>query len=63
MFSALSNYGKENEVKTNLLMWPIRVALSGKESTPCGATEILEILGKDESINRIETAINKLSIW
>lgn len=62
LFSALSNYGMENEIKTNLLMWPIRVALSGKESTPCGATEILEILGKDESINRIENAIKKLSL-
>ena len=42
-------------------MWPIRTALSGKQTTPAGATEILEILGKEEeSIKRIHAAIEKL---
>ena len=41
-------------------MWPIRTALSGKQTTPAGATEILEILGKEESIIRIHAAIEKL---
>ena len=41
-------------------MWPIRTALSGKQMTPAGATEILEILGKDESAARITAAIEKL---
>ena len=61
LFNLLSTYGKENNLKTNLLMWPIRIALSGKENTPCGATEILEILGKNESINRIDAGVAKLS--
>ena len=42
-------------------MWPIRTALSGKQMTPAGATEILEVLGKEESLARIEKAIEKLS--
>lgn len=39
---------------------PIRTALSGKQMTPAGATEILEVLGKEESIKRIQAAIEKL---
>ena len=42
-------------------MWPIRTALSGKMQTPAGATELMEVLGKDESIKRIEIGIEKLS--
>ncbi|MFZ1442630.1 MAG: hypothetical protein WAS03_05590, partial [Fusicatenibacter saccharivorans] len=42
-------------------MWPIRTALSGKQMTPAGATEILEVLGKEESLARIDKAIEKLS--
>ena len=42
-------------------MWPIRTAVSGKQMTPAGATEILEVLGKEESLARIDKAIEKLS--
>ena len=41
-------------------MWPVRTALSGKQMTPAGATEILEVLGKEESLARIRAAIGKL---
>ena len=41
-------------------MWPIRTALSGKQMTPAGATEIMEILGKEESVARIKKAIEML---
>lgn len=47
-------------VKNGLILWPVRVALSGKQSTPGGAVEIAAILGKDESIRRIEQGIEKL---
>ena len=49
LFGILSAFGKEHEYKTGFIMWPIRTALSGKQMTPAGATEIMEILGKDES--------------
>ena len=46
LFEALVAFGKEHGYKTGYIMWPIRTALSGKQTTPAGATEILEILGK-----------------
>lgn len=60
LFDALVAFGKEHGYKTGYIMWPIRTALSGKQTTPAGATEILEILGKEESIKRIHAAIEKL---
>ena len=41
-------------------MWPIRTAVSGKQNTPGGATELMEVLGKEESLNRIRNGIEKL---
>ena len=61
LFALLSAYGKEKGYKTGYVMWPIRTAVSGKQMTPAGATEILEIIGKEESIRRIRAAIEKLS--
>ena len=60
LFESLVAFGKEHGYKTGYIMWPIRTALSGKQTTPAGATEILEILGKEESIKRIHAAIEKL---
>lgn len=61
LFEMLSAYAKEHGYKIGYVMWPIRTALSGKQMTPAGATEILEVLGKEESLARIEKAIEKLS--
>ena len=61
LFAMLSAFGKEKGYKVGFIMWPIRTALSGKQMTPAGATEILEVLGKEESIARIKAAIEKLS--
>lgn len=47
-------------VKNGQLLYPLRVALSGKAFTPGGGIELAEILGRDESLKRIDTAINKL---
>ena len=60
LFAMLSAYGKEKGYKTGFVMWPIRTALSGKQMTPAGATEILEVLGKEESLTRLQAAIDKL---
>ncbi len=60
LFSALSAFGKEKGYKTGFIMWPIRIALSGKQMTPAGATEIMEVLGKEESLTRIREGIGKL---
>ena len=60
LFEMLSAFGKEKGYKTGYIMWPIRTALSGKQMTPAGATEILEVLGKDESLRRLNAAVEKL---
>ena len=57
----LSEYVAEEGVKNGYVMWPIRTAVSGKQMTPGGATELMEILGKDESIARIKKGIEMLS--
>lgn len=60
LFEALKGYAQKKEFKTGYVMWPVRTAVSGKQNTPGGATEIMEILGKEESLNRIKRAIEKL---
>ena len=61
LFEMLSAYAKEHGYKVGYVMWQIRTALSGKQMTPAGATEILEVLGKEESLVRIQAAIDKLN--
>ena len=60
LFEALSKYVADKGVKTGFVMWPIRTAVSGKQMTPAGATEIMEVLGKEESLKRLQDAIVKL---
>ena len=60
LYSRLSEYVKEKEVKNGTVLWPVRIAVSGKAMTPAGATEIMEVLGKEESLKRIASAIGKL---
>lgn len=60
LYSLLCKYVEEKECKNGYAMWPVRTAVSGKQMTPGGATEIMEIIGKEESIARIKAAIAKL---
>ena len=53
-------YGEEKGYKTGLVMWPLRIALSGKLMTPAGATEIMDVLGKEESLARLREGQKKL---
>ena len=50
----------EKGCKNGLALWPIRTAVSGKQMTPGGAYEIMEILGRDESLARIRKGIELL---
>ncbi|QXE20582.1 glutamate--tRNA ligase [Clostridium sp. 001] len=50
----------EMDVKNGVVLWPVRIGLSGKKSTPGGAFEIADIIGKEESIKRTEIGIEKL---
>lgn len=61
LYGLLTAYVQEKGVKNGYVMWPIRTAISGKQNTPGGATEIMELLGKEESLKRIKVGIDKLS--
>ena len=72
VFEALSDWNNESllnamvttaekmEYKNAKVMWPVRIAVAGKAVTPGGSSEICEILGKEETLKRIEIAINLL---
>lgn len=60
LYRTLSEYVAKKECKNGYVMWPVRTAVSGKQMTPAGATEIMEILGKEESLARIRKGIEKL---
>ena len=56
----LKEYIAEREIKNGMALWPVRTAVSGKQMTPGGAYEIMEILGKEESLRRIRVGIDML---
>ena len=61
LFETLKSFAGEKEYKIGYVMWPLRTAVSGKQNTPGGATELMEVLGKEESLKRIRAGIEKLS--
>ena len=56
----LMKLAAENGLKNGQLLWPLRVALTGKEQSPGGAIEVLEILGRERSLERIRIGIGTL---
>lgn len=60
LYKLLMGYVEEKGCKNGFALWPVRTAVSGKQMTPAGATEIMEILGKEETIKRIKKGIEKL---
>ena len=61
LYGLLQGYAKEKGYKNGYVLWPVRTAVSGKQMTPAGATEIMELLGKEETIARVKKGIEKLS--
>ena len=61
LFAALMPIAEKLAIKTGTLMWCVRIAVSGMAATPGGATEIMEVIGKEESLKRIDIALNKLA--
>ncbi len=57
----INQYIESKEINKRKGLWPIRIAVAGKQVTPGGAYEIIEILGKEETIRRIKLAIEKLN--
>ena len=60
LFETLKAFATEKGYKVGYVMWPLRTAVSGKQNTPGGATELMEVLGKEESLRRIRLGIEKL---
>lgn len=60
LYATLSAYVEEKGYKNGYVMWPVRTAVSGKQMTPGGATELMEVLGKEESLARIRKGIELL---
>lgn len=61
LYAMLCDYVAQKGCKNGYVMWPIRTAVSGKQMTPGGATELMEVLGKEETIARIKKGIELLS--
>lgn len=59
LFDSLKALAEKLGVKNGQILYPLRIALSGKETTPGGATEIAVVLGKDETLRRIDEALAK----
>lgn len=54
---------KQLEMKNGQVLWPVRTAITGKQFTPGGAIEIAHILGKEETLRRIDKGIEKLEAY
>ena len=61
LFNVLKELAQDKGLKNGQVLYPVRIALSGKETTPGGATELAVVLGKEETLNRIQTALEKLN--
>lgn len=57
LYQLLVSFVDKKGCKNGAVLWPVRTAVSGKQMTPAGATEIMEILGKEESLERIRKGI------
>lgn len=60
LYQLLVSFAEEKGCKNGYVLWPVRTAVSGKQMTPAGATEIMELLGKEESLARIRKGIELL---
>ncbi|MCM1144588.1 MAG: glutamate--tRNA ligase [Blautia sp.] len=60
LYGILTEYVEKKGCKNGYVLWPVRIAVSGKQMTPAGATEIMEVLGREESLDRIRKGIEKL---
>ncbi len=57
LFALFTDYAAQKEMKNGAVLWPLRIAVSGRQMTPAGATEIMEVLGKEESLARMRKGV------
>ena len=61
LHDALIGYAEANGMKNGTLLWPLRIAMSGKAVTPGGAIEIAALLGREEAMRRLRLGLEKLN--
>ena len=60
LHDALVNFAETNGYKKGQVLWIFRIAITGSQVTPGGATEMAELLGKDECLSRMRNALSRL---
>ena len=60
LFGLLKGFAEEKGYKNGYVMWPVRTAVSGKQMTPAGAFEIMEVIGKETCLNRLNYVKNNI---
>ena len=60
LLAAMKDLAERLEVKNAKVMWPVRIAVSGRAVTPGGAVEICRILGRDETLKRLRAGLGML---
>lgn len=60
LFETLKEFASKLELKAGAVMWIVRIAVSGMAVTPGGATELMTVLGKEESLSRLKTSLSRL---
>ncbi len=61
LYEVMVQTAKDNGLKNGQILWPVRTALSGKPTTPCGASELCVLLGKEETLKRLSEGIEILT--
>ena len=61
MHDALVAFGEQNGYKKGQVLWIFRIAITGAQSTPGGATEMAELLGKEETIRRLKESLARVN--
>jgi glutamyl-tRNA synthetase len=62
LYLMLNDLAEKSGINKKIILWSLRVALSGKELTPGGGTDIAAIIGKEESIKRLKKGIELLKV-
>ena len=60
LYETFKAFAEREGLKNGQILWPLRTAVSGKQMTPGGATELMELLGKEESIARVRKGVEVL---
>ena len=62
IFGTLGEKAKGAGIKSGAIFWVMRIAITGQAVTPGGATEIAELLGKEETLKRIDKSLKMLGV-